>query len=203
MTMKNIDSVGQARAQAQAVAGDVRRRAREVREVLEALDNEQDQAEIVHRAIRQAIDEDRGVAAEEGERLARVLGATPPQAPRPPAPAPRPTVTEELPAPAPAPQQPAQPGALDLRTWSGLCWLLAFAGLTVTLLVGVNTRGFHSLPGLLGVLFELAWVLSVSGVGFFGGGLLGSLIERRRMQQPQAPRPAAPANQPAPPAPTT
>ncbi|MCE7936859.1 hypothetical protein DYH10_03700 [Candidatus Saccharibacteria bacterium CPR2] len=75
---------------------------------------------------------------------------------------------------------PVTPHVIDVRHWSMLQWLLAFAGLIVGLVVASATAGLDDLSGAGHGWFTFGWYLAVSGVGFFGGGLIGALIERRR-----------------------
>lgn len=110
----------------------------------------------------------------------------------------------------PAQEVPQPPHQLDPRGWNWLQWLLAillglfglFIGLrTVEWVVsGWNVGWPDGLIVLIQVVFGFVWVIAFSGLGFFGGALLGFFIPRwreRRATHNDAVPPVPPANPPA------
>lgn len=95
----------------------------------------------------------------------------------PPAPPADPPTTP-LPVP-PAPDD--TPNPADPRTWCWICWLFAVIGGLVGLLVGFKTHSFVTdevnnwqiVPGTI-------WVVAITGVFFFLGGLLCSFLRQWR-----------------------
>lgn len=65
-------------------------------------------------------------------------------------------------------------------SWSRLCWFLALIGLVIGLIVASATTGFDKFTGTGHAWFTFAWIIGLCGVGFFGGGFFGTLIDRRR-----------------------
>lgn len=84
-------------------------------------------------------------------------------------------------APAAAPA--AQSANPRHRSW--MQWVCAFIGALVALVISLNTRdwfaGLADVNGTPNWLFRAGWIVAVTAAGFFGGGLIGSLIDERRV----------------------
>lgn len=95
--------------------------------------------------------------------------------------APEPEPTNEV-EEAPEAEEPTQVAhrVIDVRHWSWLQWLVAFIGLVLALIIfsqwpGWAARNIESEAGA--VIVNLFWFAGHAGVGLFGGGWLGSLLE--------------------------
>lgn len=182
---------------ARKTLGQLARRAaarhREVQRELEGLATEEDNVLVGARGALRAIEDDRQVVVEELGQLVEILDApgdadnqVEPEVPifvqpRPEEPAPEPIST-----PAPADDEHDDDSDVVIinywnpQTWSGIQWLLAIIGLMVGLMVASATWDnlVNGINGFGRGLISTAWWLALSGLGFFGGGFIGSLFNR-------------------------
>lgn len=190
MTTENLDQelIDNLQAAMNAAAGNVRMRTHEItaqvnernaRRVQDARD-----AAIAARLVDQRHADGNAADMEEARQLARILGLDVGDQAGNDQPDPdngQPTgQPAQLPPPAPAvPARRTLGDRMDPRGFSPVQWLLALLGLLVGLLVARFTWEdvVEDLDGFVRAVIATIWWLGIMGIGFFGGGLLGSFID--------------------------
>lgn len=196
MTMKQIPRTGEARTVLSAVASDVRKRDREVDEVVKQLEQEEKDVQIGTRATVLAIHEDLDVLLEERRQLRIAKGdplpqetpanesaAASPPAARPAAPAPAPQAEPATPAlgtpAAVPPRRQRRARHFVVQDWTAANWLLALILSLIGLVIGLIVARYTYRPisgGLHGAqraAFDTFWWLGWGVLGFGIGGYLG------------------------------
>lgn len=182
-------------------------RRRDVRRELQGLETETDHVLIGARGALRAIDDDREVALEELDQLDEIFDGpdepevpaptppgplTPPPAPPwvPPVP-PTPPVDDGpvIIAPPPVDDGDDEPDDIvvirrwwNIRDWSGVQWFLAVIGLILAIIVARFTWEplvGDDIVGFARGAIATIWWIALMGLGFFGGGFIGSFFNRQ------------------------
>ncbi len=180
-----------------------KQRAKKVKDELEGVDRQRENARVGARVVERKLIDDAEVLAEEADQLSWILGAVPadddpPTGPMPPtvppAPPVPPTTDDEPDDDTPPPtgdgddDEPAD-GATQVNVfvtfvhwvqgWTPAAWILAIIGAIIALLVANATKGtFDDIVGFGRGLIVTLWFVFVTSLGFCVGGLLGSLLNR-------------------------
>ncbi len=211
MTTENIEGKKDVRDAVKVVADSTKRRAVEVTDEASEINRQKaedlENAEIAKRALEQESNDRLANIGHEIAQLNFVLNGTTPVEPTTSSPTPvaepvivtpTPVVDDEPDQPTPVAEpvivtptpvvddEPDQPTriqrVIDIRHWSMLQWLLAFAGLIIALVLFSQwptwaSRNIDNGAGELAV--NLFWFIGHAGLGFFGGGAIGTKIDER------------------------
>lgn len=204
MTTQNIPQTAQVRGSLARLGQNAKTRSRALRDELTGLEQEQEVVLIGAATALQSIEDDRAALLEEGEQLSAILSRfnQPPTPAQPASTAPattppaQPTVVPPIVQQTPVTPTVVQPvivapaatpvvqNAANPRHWSWMQWFCAVIGAFVALLISLNTRdwfaGLADVHGTPDWFFRAGWIVAVTVTGFFGGGLIGSLIDERR-----------------------
>jgi len=163
--------------------------------------------EVAAATVRQRAKDEAAADNEELQQLNEILGNKPKPEPAAPTPTPSPEPAlepkpkpaasaapepvEEAQAPEPEPEPEPEPASeavnptriqrvVDVRNWSGLQWVLAFAGLLLALVMFSQWPEWaaRNIDGFIGGLVTTLWFIGHAGTGFFGGGWLGWWLRR-------------------------
>lgn len=196
MSTENIaEEAEEARRALGQAAAATRRRAQEVRDAMRGLDVERNNVVIGARAAMRSIDDENEELEEEVEQLRSILEGID-LAPRPTRMVPR--AEEEAandddiivqpapPIPTPVPvvnpdDAPRRPHRANPRRWRFWAWLFAIAGLLVCMMVASNSWEplVGDISGFGRGMLATCWWVGWTGLGFFGGGVIGSTIDDR------------------------
>jgi hypothetical protein len=184
------DEVEVARAALGKLTAKAEKRLRDVRNTRKGFDTERVRVARGAQLAMRGIDDLDEVYEEEEQQLAPILEPRtiePEPTPEPPADA-TPSLEPPTPLePGPVPEATQlqsvavtrNPRGYNPRCWTRLQWLCAAIGLTIGLVIGSARSDFDKFHGFGHGVFTFVWVIAVAGVGFFGGGLIGSFIEER------------------------
>jgi len=177
------------------LAHEVRESAREVRDELRGLERERENVLIGYRATVRDIADEEEALLEEAEQIRSILDDIPlsprvsrltPAAadenndddiivvqPAPPTPTPVPVVNPD--------DAPRRPHRANPRRWRFWAWVIGFAGLLVCMMVASNSWEplVGDISGFGRGMLATCWWVGWTGLGFFGGGVIGSTIDDR------------------------